>query len=234
VQLLVAAAAVLAVLAIGAAWRGQLAAPGTAARAAEPAPVTAPTAPPVTSAASVLAPVVATLPRIASYDAAVGAVRALWGGEALERTTLRTHMDQVRRLDLPAVLEMFHPGRSDTCYLALLRVDGDQAIVSTGSGAPLRVPLADVDRLWTRQALFLWRDFDALSAGSDRARTEVWARENLSRMGYLREDPDLGAAVARFQRDAELAADGVIGARTLMTLYSRAQYPRPRLQGGSS
>jgi murein L,D-transpeptidase YcbB/YkuD len=53
-------------------------------------------------------------------------------------------------------------------------------------------------------------------------------------MGYLRGEPDLAGAVARFQRDAELAADGVIGARTLMTLYSRAQYPRPRLGGGAS
>ena len=41
------------------------------------------------------------------------------------------------------------------------------------------------------------------------ARTEAWARDNLSRMGYLRGDPDLAGAVARFQRDAELAADGV-------------------------
>jgi hypothetical protein len=143
-------------------------------------------------------------------------------------------MDQVRRLDLPTVLEMFHPGRSDTCYLALLRIEGDQAVVSTGSGAPMRVPLADVDRLWTRQAVFLWRDYDSLSGGADPARTAAWARETLSRMGYLRDEADLTGAVARFQRDAELAADGVIGARTLMTLYSRAPYPRPRLAGGAS
>lgn len=235
-QALLAAAVALAVAASAAAWRGRLASAETAARAAAPAPVVA--MPAATSIApppsSALSPVVATLPRNASYDAALGQVRALWGGDALERTVLRTHMDQVRRLDLPAVLEMFHPGRTDTCYLALLRIEGDHAIVSTGWGAPLRVPLAEVDRLWTRQAVFLWKDFDALSGGADPGRTEAWARDNLSRMGYLRGDPDLAGAVARFQRDAELAADGVIGARTLMTLYSRAQYPRPRLQGGTS
>ena len=236
-QFLLAAAVALAVVGSAAAWRGRLAGAETAARAAAPAPVGS--MPPATvplfvaPPSSPLAPVVATLPRNASYDAALGQVRALWGGEALERTVLRTHMDQVRRLDLPAVLEMFHPGRTDTCYLALLRIEGDQAIVSTGSGAPLRVPLAEVDRLWTRQAVFLWKDFDALGGG-DPGRTEAWARDNLSRMGYLSDDPDLAGAVARFQRDAELAADGVIGARTLMTLYSRAQYPRPRLQGGTS
>ena len=236
-QILLTAAVVLAALGSAAAWRGRPAGVESA-RAADPAPPPPPplaTAPPsVAPPSSLLAPVVATLPRAASYDAALGEVRALWGGDALERTVLRTHMDQVRRLDLPAVLEMFHPGRTDTCFLALLRIEGDQAVVSTGSGAPLRVPLAEVDRLWTRQAVFLWKDFDALSGGADPARTEAWARENLSRLGYLRGDPDLPGAVARFQRDAELAADGVIGARTLMALYSRSQYPRPRLGGGTS
>jgi len=231
-QWLLAAGVALALVAFGAAWRGRVA-PEPSARAAVPTPALATPAATIPSE-SALAPVVASLPRNASYDAAVGQVRALWGGDALERTVLRTHMDQVQRLDLPAVLEMFHPGRTDTCYLALLRIDGDQAVVSTGSGAPLRVPLAEVDRLWTRQAVFLWKDFDALSGGADPARTEAWARDSLSRMGYLREGPDLAGAVARFQRDAELAADGVIGARTLMTLYSRAQYPRPRLRGGTS
>jgi general secretion pathway protein A len=231
--ILMVGAVVVAALASAVAWRGRLPEADTSARAAAPVPLPSPSAA-VPSSAGVLAPVIATLPRNASYDAALAEVRTLWGGDAPERTALRTHMDQVRRLDLPAVLEMFHPGRSDTCYLALLRIEGDQAVVSSGSGAPLRVPLAEVDRLWTRQAVFLWKDFAALAAGADPSRTESWARENLSRMGYLRGDPDLAQAVARFQRDAELAPDGVIGARTLMTLYSRAQYPRPRLSGGVS
>jgi general secretion pathway protein A len=241
-QILLAAAVTLAALGSAAAWRSRPANAETGARASEPAPtVTVPVvaapaamAPPASVAApsGLLAPVVATLPRSASYDAALGQVRALWGGDALERTVLRTHMDQVRRLDLPAVLEMFHPGRADTCYLALLRIEAGDAIVSTGSGAPLRVPLAEVDRLWTRQAVFLWKDFDALSGATDPARTEAWARDALARIGY--QDADLAGSVARFQRDTELAADGVIGPRTLMTLYSRAQYPRPRLQGGTS
>ena len=124
------------------------------------------------------------------------------------------------------------PPRREACRVSYVPVP--KMKVMAGSGAPLRVPLAEVDRLWTRQAVFLWRDFEALADGADPARAAAWARENLSRMGYLREDPDLDAAVARFQRDAELAADGVIGARTLMTLYTRAPYSRPRLAGGPS
>jgi hypothetical protein len=156
-------------------------------------------------------------------------VQALWGGGDLERTPLRTHMDQVRRLDLPVVLELFHPARRDTCYVALMRIEGDEALVSAGAGGPLRVPLRDLDRLWTRQALFLWRDFDALAQTADTARTTAWARESLARLGYLGLDLDLSGAVSRFQRDSELAADGVIGSRTIMTLYSLGSYRRPRL-----
>ena len=235
--MLVAAAAAVALLATVALWRSRpvgAAAAMVVTPATASAPVTVPIAAtrPGPRGESILGPVVASLPRGASYDAALGEVKALWGADPLERTVLRTHMDQVRRLDLPAVLEMFHPGRADTCYLALLKIEGDEATVSTGSGAPLRVPLAEVDRLWTRQAVFLWRDHDALAAGGDPLRMQAWARDALARIGYG--EADLAGAVARFQRDADLAPDGVIGQRTLMTLYSRTQYPRPRLGGGAS
>ena len=197
---------------------------------AAPAPSAAAT--PAPAPGPDLAPIVLGLPREASLQEAIARVQALWGGPPLERTALRTHLDQVRRLDLPVVLEMFHPARADTCYVALLRIEGDEALVAAGTAPPVRVPLGDLDRRWTRQAMFLWRDFDLLSAGSDPGRTEAWARESLARLGYLR-DADLVSAVTRFQRDAELAADGRIGARTLMTLYSRGPYPRPRLGGRS-
>jgi len=199
----------------------------TPAPPASPPPVPAPVA-----AADTLEPILLALPHEASMLDAVTRIQTLWGTPALERTTLRTHMDQVRRLDLPVVLEMFHPARADTCYLALLHVDGEEAVVAIGNEPPVRVRLAEVDRLWTRQAVFLWRDFDALAAAGDPGRTEAWARDRLAGLGYLR-DADLPSAVTRFQRDADLAADGRIGARTLMTLYSRGSYPRPRLGGTS-
>jgi general secretion pathway protein A len=198
--------------------------PAVPAVAAAAAPV--PTARP---AGGELEPLLLSLERTASFDGALEQVQALWGRQRLERTPLRTHLAQVRRINLPVVLEMFHPARRDTCYVALLRVEGDLAVVSGGSGT-VRVPLTEVDRLWTRQALFLWRDFDALAA-AEPARAAAWTRERLAQLGY--DGLDLPGAVARFQRDAELAADGVVGARTLMTLYSRGRHARPRLEGVS-
>jgi len=201
---------------------------GTAVRAAAGPPSPLPPAP----ASAALEPMVLSLGHDASFDGSVRAVQALWGEAPLEKTALRTHLDQLRKLDLPAVLEMFHPARRDTCYLALLRLEGDQAVIAGTAGAPLRVPVSEVDRWWTRQAIFLWRDYDR--AQSDPTRTAAWAREALGRLGYLGQDPDLSGAVARFQRDAQLAADGVVGNRTVMSLYTRGRYPRPRLTGGAS
>src|SRR5260221_4884344 len=167
--------------------------PAAAAPAAAASPRAAPS--PVVTAVipspprNALAPVLLALPHEASMLDAVTRIQTLWGTPALERTALRTHIDQGRRLDLPAGLEMFHPARADTCYLALLHVDGDDAIVGIGNEPPRRVPLAEVDRLWTRQAAFLWRDFHALAATGtgDPRRTEARARESLARLGDLRE-----------------------------------------------
>ena len=150
---------------------------------------------------------------------------------------LRTHLDQVRRLDLPVVLEMFHPARRDTCYRRAAAPRG-----RTGAGrARARArrcacPLAELDRLWTRQAVVpvagLRRARRAARRG---ARGRLGARRASAGSATRGGDRTSRAPSPRFQRDAELAADGVIGARTLMTLYSRGRYPRPRLpEGGAS
>ena len=154
-----AAAAVVAFVA-------PLALPARPTPAAAPAPA-APAAPPSPSAA--LEPMVLSLAHDASLAGAVRQVRSLWGQDPLERTALRTHLDQVRRLDLPVVLEMFHPTRRDTCYVALLRLEGDEAVVAGADGAPLRVSVSEVDRWWTRQAIFFWRDYDLAQGGPRRA-----------------------------------------------------------------
>jgi general secretion pathway protein A len=220
-----AAATVLIALASFLALRRSEAHPPAAAAAI---PVTAPaTTVPAAPATDPLEPLVLSLDREASRRGALAAVQGLWGSAPLEMTALNTHLDQIRRLNLPVVLEMVHPARRDPCYLALLRMDGDTAEVAAGA-APMRVSVSELDRLWTRQAFFLWRDFEAL-ATSEPARTADFARASLGRLGYLDGARDLSGAVARFQRDTELAPDGIVGARTLMALYSLGAYARPRL-----
>ena len=233
----IAAALALAALA-GAAVARLSASPAAPVVKATPAPAPPPTTEatpaPVAQAAS-LEPLLLSLDRDASWRTAEGAIQSLWGeSAALERTTLRTHLDQVRVLNLPVILEMFHPARRDTCFVAVVRLESGQAMIAQGGGALLPVAETELDRLWTRQAVFLWRDFDSLGTRADSVRAAAWTAETLNRLGYVGTDRDLASAIARFQRDANLTADGLIGARTLMTLYSRGSYPRPRLTGGAS
>ena len=200
-----------------------------------------PTAPPTLAAAPTPTPAppfserleaaVQESDRLASFRHAVARLERLWDRPRLQRTGLRTSLDQVRRLDLPAVLEMFHPGRKDTCFLTLVGLDGQTAVVTIDDRPPFKVPAAQLDQLWTREAIFLWPDDKGLVG--DPPRAEAWARDALDRLGYSR-GPSLGLALEEFQRDSQLIADGVVGTRTLMTLYSRGSDPRPRLKSGDS
>ncbi len=199
--------------------------PAAVAKAAAPSPTPLPIVP--------LEPILLAVDREASLHKAEAEVRALWRIEPLERTSLRSHLDQVRRLDLPVVLEMFHPARRDTCVLALVGLDGEAALVAGNGAAPFRVAVKDLDRLWTRQAIFFWRDDDKLmDAPADRS--TAWTRGALEQLGYPSAEADDRGALARFQQEVDLAPDGVLGSRTLMALYSAQERPRPRLQRKSS
>jgi general secretion pathway protein A len=198
-----------------------------------PSPASTPTPTPSPSAPddARLEALLTTLPRGGSRDAAFQRVAALWGASPLERTPLRTHLDQVRRLDFPVVLEVFHPTRRDTAFVALLGLDHDQAEIAVGSEPPLHVSAATLDRFWTRDAVVIWRDVLALGRGEQPARTERFVRESLWQLGFSPE-PSLSEAVGRFQKDVELLPDGRVGNRTLMALYGASAYPRPRLKSG--
>jgi general secretion pathway protein A len=167
------------------------------------------------------------LPREASYAQALAQVQALWGGGPLQRTALRTHLRQLERLDLPVVLEMFHPTRRDTCFVALVGLADGEATVAAGEGPPLRASLLELDPFWTRDAVVLWRDFDLVAGASDPTRAAAWAEAQLGRLGYAGPATE---SVSRFQAEHELVADGVVGSRTILTLYSRGDWPRPRLR----
>ena len=181
---------------------------------------------------SPLEPLVLSLGQDTSYGAAMAEIQALWGSHVgLQKTLLRTHLEQVRRFDYPVILEMFHPVRRDTCYVALLRISGDTAYLGHGGAAPIAAPLAEVDRLWTRQAIFLWHDSEALAQLPNEARANAWALAELGRLGYGGRADGLTATVTRFQQDSEIQPDGIIGTRTIMAIYSRLERPRPRLGG---
>jgi general secretion pathway protein A len=204
---------------------------------APPLPLLVPTPPPPTPAPTPypddarLEGLIAAIPREPSRRSALARVQALWGEPTLERTSLRTHLDQVRRLDLPVVLELFHPLRRDTAFVALVGLEKREAQVVVGDAPPLRVSAAALDRLWTRDAVFLWRDPTGLARTAESPPARAFARAALERLGYVG-PAELPEIVSRFQRDQDLLPDGVIGGRTLMVLCGAGSDARPRLKTG--
>jgi general secretion pathway protein A len=169
--------------------------------------------------------VLRTAPRAASFAAAAARVEAAWGASALSRTMLRTHLDQLRSLDLPAVLEMFHPARRDTCFVALLRLAEGAAVVGAGDLSPIEVPLSQIEPLWTRDAVVWWPEPPEVRSDTDRR--EAWARQALVGLGHA--DPEMAVAVRRFQESARLVPDGLLGPRTRMALFALSPGSRARL-----
>jgi general secretion pathway protein A len=212
----------LAVLAFALAPR-RAQAPEAAAPDLRPIATPAPTPPPPPHSQR-LDELVRQLPREDSFTTAATRVQSIWAHASLTRTALRTQLDQLRRFDLPAALELSHPSRPDTCFAALLRLDERAAVVAIGEQPRLEVPLAQLDGLWTQDAVVWWPQEAGL--GSDSA-----TRRALAGLGFT--EPDLTAAVARFQQQTSLVADGRLGPRTRMALYALSPGERPRLSFGA-
>jgi general secretion pathway protein A len=206
------------------------------ARAPEALPASVPTAPspkaptPLPPARSDrLDELLRQTPREASFAAAAARITAVWGGRPLSRATLRTHLDQLRAFDLPAALEMFHPSRRDTCFVALLRLGDGTAAVAVGDAPRIETPLEQVDALWTRDAVLWWPEPAGSRADPD---GEAWARPALAELGHA--DAELATAVTGFQQRVGLVPDGLLGPRTRMALFAMRPGGRPRLTAGEA
>ncbi len=197
--------------------------------AGSPAPPSSSASPPASpspvSAASLEA-FLAEGSREASWSTALAAVRSAWpAGTPLRSLTMWSGLSQLRRLDIPAILELSPAGQDSTCFVALVAIDETSARVGLPPGET-RVALGELTRYWTGRATYLWRDFDGVV--HDRTLAHSWADSALARLGR-RGAGSLGEDVAAFQRETALVPDGIPGPRTLMTLYSALDYPRPSL-----
>lgn len=149
---------------------------------------------------------------------------------------------ELAALNRPAILVLSGPdGREH--QLVLNRVSNGMAELLAGPET-LTVPLGELLTLWFGEYLLLWRaeagDGRALARGA--TGTDVlWLRRVL---GELRGspvlpvdsrtyDPGLEAAVREFQRSRRIAADGIAGAMTLISVNEALDLPgRQRLQDG--
>jgi general secretion pathway protein A len=154
---------------------------------------------------------------------------------ALQYLELRTNLEQLRALDLPAVLEILPPSGLPPLHVTLTGLSGDVAVVSFAPGDELRLPVSVLERFLSGRAMLFWRDFDNLET-ADSAGRQAWTRARLATLGMLPGDSDesphqLREAVKELQKRVHLLPDGDLDSATRMVLYSLSGgYRVPRLR----
>ncbi len=181
----------------------------------------------------------------ADTDSAFARLLALWGAsyqpgaadacgqahqQGLECVSERGSFGQLRRYNLPAILQLADPGGRSYPVL-LTALDDEQARIELGGERTVRI--AELARYWPGDFLMLWRPASspvkALAAGmhGDDVR---WLRERLQRLHGVSAavpvsdvfDAELAGWVRDFQREHQLAVDGIAGAHTQLALASAA------------
>ncbi|AXA91976.1 AAA family ATPase [Massilia sp. YMA4] len=186
------------------------------------------------------------------YDGHLHRLAGLWGvtpghgepcataaREDLRCLQGRASLDELRRLDRPAVLRL--GGATAPTYALLTALDGQQATLELG-GRRQRLPLAELERRYDGSYTTFWRAQrtwrDELGAGARGPDVDWLARRLAEQRGESapREGAALDGAVLRwlreFQAAQHLKADGVAGPKTFIRLSQLAGVREPRLAAG--
>ena len=153
---------------------------------------------------------------------------------ALQYFEIETSFEQLQALNVPVVLEVFHPSRDRVLYVTLTGLQDERAVVYFAPGDFFELPLDVVKKFWTGRARVFWRDFEQLESADVPSRL-VWASGRLKKMGLLDGDSDSEAiefqrALQQFQKQVYLEPTGSIGHETRLALYSRGgDYRMPYL-----
>lgn len=144
----------------------------------------------------------------------------------------------LRDQDRPAMIRLRHP-KGDAQYALVSGLDEERVTLTLGDKSA-RYPLAEVERLWTGDYLWLWRmpPGRRILIGRNAAPEAVrWLRRTLAEAGIPAGDVQLGTydtgligAVRQFQRGQGLSPDGSAGPETLIRLERLTAPPEtPRL-----
>ena len=215
--------------------------PAEAPPAAPAAP--AETAPPEAQSIVRLAEILGSGRFATDVDSALGELLTLWDasfvpgrGRPCEqavaqglRCLFQEHgsIAELRRINRPAVLSLTD-ARSASHQVVIGALGYDTAEVRAG-GQTFTVHLADLAQYWYGDHLLLWRP--ATATGSElrpgmQDEAVVWLRQTLAR---IRGEPppdalsplydaELETRVRNYQRERQLAVDGIVGARTYIAL----------------
>jgi len=151
---------------------------------------------------------------------------------------------KLRRIDLPAIIELTSPS-SERRYATVVGLDDNTVTLDFG-GRRFTLPLSAVDRYWDGAFVLLWKGSElsklSIEPGAQSKDVE-WVRQRLSDLDgkpvatKSRDvfDDQLRARVITFQRSRSLEPDGIVGEETLAHLSLTPRDPNvPRLSRSRS
>lgn len=162
---------------------------------------------------------------------------------ALDLLNSRNGMEILRKLNLPAVLELRPPEAVSPVYLALTGVDGDSVVLDCDRG-PIRISGAALGPYWSGQAFVPWRNFYGLEGIIPRNAPDdavVTLKMMLRDIGFVDLEPTAvfdektRQAIQYLQEKHRVAVDGAVGPQTKIILYNELAEPLsiPRLRSES-
>lgn len=133
----------------------------------------------------------------------------------------------LRRLDLPAVIELVTPAGVKR-QAAVTALDGERATLELGTERHV-FPLTEIDRVWDGRFIVVWRAPAGVRepiAPGVRGPGVAWLRQRLAEVDRTPlpskpsdvYDAELRRRVVAFQRSQSLDADGIVGEETLLRL----------------
>jgi general secretion pathway protein A len=171
-----------------------------------------------------------------------GAACAQAAAAALRCHYFKGNWGALRQLDRPAIITL-EDAQGRRFHGVVRGLEADHATLQFGSRR-LRVPLADVDKLWFGEALILWQlpphGGDTLRPGYDNEGVR-WLRRQLATLRGVdpatadssRYDAELKEWVRAFQQERRFKADGYAGETTFVHIDSALPGSgTPTLSGG--
>jgi len=178
-------------------------------------------------------------------DQAFFKVAARQNGLLVQR--IEGDLDSLLRLNLPAVLEFYLQGGGTPRYLALVKMNGEDAVLLGGTVEEgIQVDRDQLTSYWSRVAYVAWKDFLDLPAtlsSRNSGDSVLTLKMFMHDLGYEdigitpSYDEKIVKGIKQVQRKHGIPVDGVVGPLTKIALYNeKTAFKIPRLaeQGGVS
>lgn len=155
--------------------------------------------------------------------------------------TIKHDLDDLARLDLPAIVLLDLPGRNAAIYASLIGIQGDHYLLSSHNvGAHAKVVASKLETLWGGRAVVLWKNYlgyRGVIPGGAPGASVVVLKQLLWELGHSnltindRYDELTRNAIKEIQAKNGLVVDGLVGDLTKIVLYNEKQgLPIPHLQ----